>query len=177
MIRLFKYENYEVVVSPEALKLSPFKKIWERDKSKGKDKAQMELAYIYFFADPRSDYQYIVNDDDRSEAIARSEGLPASWKPDKLLKDAVSFYSTFLPESALLLQDTRLVVSKLREKLRDTEISDMKDIKEISNILKVLPELIEKLNKTEKMVFEQIHETEARGSMEKTLFDDGLDGV
>ena len=177
MIRLFKYENYEVTVSPEALKLGPFRKIWDRDRSKDKQTAQMELAYVYFFADPRSDYQYIVDNDDRSKAIAKGEGLPDKWKPDKVLNKAVEFYSTFLPESALLLQDTRLVISKLRETLRSTEINNMDDIKAISNILKVLPELIEKLNKIEKMVFEQIHETEARGSMEKTLFDDGLDGV
>ena len=178
MIRLFKYDNYEVKVAPEILKIKVFKKLWDRDSSKTKEKAQMELAFIFFFCDPRSDYQYLVDDDERMSAIMDGEGFSRSWKPDKDLQAAMDYYNTFLPESALLLQDTRLIVDKLRSTLRNMNISDLKDIKESFAILKTLPEVIEKLSKTEKVVFEQMHETgEARGTIEKTIYDDGLDNV
>ena len=42
-MKVFKYEGYEVRVAPEALTLKPFKKLWNRDKSKDKEKAMMEL--------------------------------------------------------------------------------------------------------------------------------------
>ena len=52
MIRLFKYEGYKVTISEEALLLKPFKAIWDRDRTKSKDRALDELGFIYFFCDP-----------------------------------------------------------------------------------------------------------------------------
>ena len=85
-MKLFKYEGYKVVISEEALALKPFKQIWNRDRTANKDRAISELAYIYFMEDPASDYQYLVDRDERSEAIIEGEGLPANWKPDKIVK-------------------------------------------------------------------------------------------
>jgi len=38
-MKLFKYDAYKVVISEEALMLKPFKLIWSRDKTNGKNKA------------------------------------------------------------------------------------------------------------------------------------------
>lgn len=38
-MKLFKYKDFAVTISEEALLLKPFKKIWDRDKSKNKTKA------------------------------------------------------------------------------------------------------------------------------------------
>ena len=88
-MRLFKYEGYEVRVAPEALTLKPFRKLWQRDKSKDKSNVIQELSFIYFYCDPRSDYQYIIDDDDRMKAVKEGEGLPDSWKPDKDVEAAI----------------------------------------------------------------------------------------
>ena len=69
MIKLFRYEGYKIIISEEALALKPFKQIWQRDRTVNKDKAIAELGFIYFFCDPRSDYQYLVDEDERKEAI------------------------------------------------------------------------------------------------------------
>ena len=55
MIRLFKYEGYTISVEPEALLLSPFKAIWDRDTTQDKRVAMQELGFLYFMCDPRSD--------------------------------------------------------------------------------------------------------------------------
>ena len=68
-MKLFKYEAYKVVISEEALALKPFKQLWNRDRSINKDRAISELAYVYFMEDPASDYQYLVDREDRSNAI------------------------------------------------------------------------------------------------------------
>lgn len=39
MMKLFKYEGYNITIEPEALLLKPFKKIWDRDRSKEKKRA------------------------------------------------------------------------------------------------------------------------------------------
>ena len=68
-MKLFKYEGYKINISEEAILLKPFKLIWNRDRSESKYKALMELGYIYFMTDARSDYQYLVDERDRDRAI------------------------------------------------------------------------------------------------------------
>ena len=69
MMKLLRFEGYKVVIEPEILTLKPFKQIWTRDKSINKDRAISEISYIYFMADPRSDYQYITDENERKQAI------------------------------------------------------------------------------------------------------------
>ena len=78
MIKLFKRDGYEIKVEPEALLLKPFKKIWNRDRSKDKNRAMQELGFIYFVCDPRSDYQFLVDDNERLEAIKEGDSLLVS---------------------------------------------------------------------------------------------------
>ena len=49
MIKLFRYEDYEVKIDPEAILLLPFKRIYDRDRSKNKATATLELGFIYHF--------------------------------------------------------------------------------------------------------------------------------
>ena len=74
-MRLFRYEGYNLTISEEALALKAFRQIWNRDRSKSKGRAIMELGYCYFMEDPRSDYQYIVDRKERAEAVKEGEGL------------------------------------------------------------------------------------------------------
>lgn len=38
-MKLFAYKDFQVTISEEALILKPFKKLWDRDRSKKKEKA------------------------------------------------------------------------------------------------------------------------------------------
>ena len=179
MIKLFKYEGYKLNISEEALLLKPFKEIWQRDKSKNKDKALQELGYIYFMSDPRSDYQYLVDEEERSKAIKEGEGIDSKWKPDKLVLDAITFYKSFKPTSALLLEDTRAMINGYRLKLREitTDMSnlDIKEIKDLGAVIKQIPSLIKDLDEAEKALNSELKTSgRMRGSGEKTLFEDGI---
>lgn len=176
-MKLFKYEGYEVRVAPEALTLKPFKKLWDRDKSKDKERAIMELSFLYFYCDPRSDYQYIVDDDDRMEAVKNGEGFSDDWKPDALLKAAIEFYRTFDTSAALLLRVASEAVKKVQETFSTLAPTDTKSLKEYLTTLKLIPEVATMLKDAEKALNEEIEYGEAKGSIEKTLFDDGLDNV
>ena len=179
MIKLFKYEGYKLNISEEALLLKPFKEIWQRDKSKSKDKALQELGYVYFISDPRSDYQYLVDEEERSKAIKEGEGIDSKWKPDKLVLYAITLYKSFKPTSALLLEDTRAMIDGYRVKLRqitaDMSNLDIKEIKDLGAVIKQIPSLIKDLDEAEKALNSELKTSgRMRGSGEKTLFEDGI---
>lgn len=181
-MKLFKYEGYKVVISEEALLLKPFKLIWNRDRTQGKEKALQELAYIYFMEDPRSDYQYLVDVDERSEAIIDGEGMSGKWKPDKLVVNAMEFYKSLKPTSALLLEDTRAVIDNVRRSLREFSFEGMEDkdrvnaIKSITSTVATIPKLIKDLNDAEKAIRADMQDStgKVRGQKEKSILDDGL---
>lgn len=182
-MKLFKYEGYKVVISEEAFALKVFRQIWNRDRSVNKDKAIMELGYIYFMVDPRSDYQYLVDEDERSKAIIEGEGLPNRWKPDKAITEAMEFYSRFKPTAALLLEDTRYAVDKLRKLLREIDLSQLDDkgkpiytLNSVTATIKQVPSLAKDLDEAEKALASEMRsEGKMRGQGEKTIFEDNLD--
>lgn len=181
-MKLFKYSAYKIEISEEAFLLKPFKAIWNRDRSEGKNKALTELGYIYFMEDPRSDYQYIVDREDRHKAILESEGMKSDWKPDKLVKEAMAFYSSFKSTSALLLEDTRAIIENVRKTLREFSFDDMEDkdkvtaIKSVASTIATIPKLIKDLDEAEKAVTSEMTESvgKVRGQKSKSLFDDGI---
>ena len=179
-MKLFKYEGYKITISEEALLLKPFKEIWQRDKSKNKDKALQELGYIYFMSDPRSDYQYLVDEEERSKSIKEGEGIPNNWNPDKAVLDAITFYKSFKPTSALLLEDTRFAVDKLRKLLREIDLTQTDDkgkpiytLNTITATIKQIPSLVKDLDEAEKTLSKEIMESsKVRGSQEKSMYED-----
>lgn len=179
-MRLFKYEQYKVTISEEAFALKPFKQIWNRDKSQSKDRAIVELGFIYFMKDPRSDYQYLVDEDERAKAIKEDEGLAEDWKPDKLVKEAMEFYDKFKPTSALLLEDTRFMIDQYRKKLRNMALEGfeeltVKELKDINALIKAIPSLVKDLDEAEKaLASEMKSQGKMRGQGEKTIFEDSL---
>lgn len=180
MIKLFRQDGYEVKIDPEALLLKPFKKIWDRDRSKDKNRALQELGFIYFVCDPRSDYQYLVDMEVRQEAVKQGEGLPEKWEPDASVKIAMEFYSSFKPTSALLLEDTRIAVDKLRAYLKEIDLHSVDDkgkpihtLNTVTSTIKQIPDLIKGLDEAERAVSRDVIEAgKVRGGHEKATLED-----
>ena len=182
-MKLFKYEGYQVVVSEEALLLKPFRDVYDKDPNDDKSGAMKELAYVYFMCDPRSDYQYIVDDEERHAAVIEGEGFAKSWKPNAKVLRAMEFYKSFKPMSALLLEDTRFAVDKLRRLLRDIDLSKVDDkgkplytLNTITSTIKQIPQLVKDLDEAEKAIESEMKTSgKMRGSGAKTIFEDGID--
>lgn len=180
MIKLFKFEGYTVTVEPEALMLAPFKAIYDRDKRKDKSMAMQELAYIYFMSDPRSDYQYLIDEEVRSFEVTKGLGLPSKWKEDDVVKRARTFYESFKPTSAGLLEDTRIAVNKLRQLLRNIDLEETDDkgrpvytLNTVTATIKQIPSLVRDLDEAERTLTKDIvQEAKARGSQTKALGED-----
>ncbi len=176
-MRLLVYEGYNLTIDPMALALKPFKAIWVRDKTEKKERAISEIAYIYFMEDPRSDYQYIIDRDERSKAIKEGEGLKPTWQPDGTVKEAMKLYASFKTTPALLLEDTRALVDGYRSKLRDltSDMSelDVKDVKELGAIIKQVPSMVKDLDEAERALAKEIAQSDkVRGAQEKSIYED-----
>lgn len=182
-MKLFKYESYKIEISEEAFALKVFRQIWNRDRTINKERAITELGFVYFMIDPRSDYQYIVDSDERAKAIIEDEGLPNDWKPDKLVQEAMELYGKFKPTAALLLEDTRYAVDKLRKLLRDINLEEKDDkgkpvytLNAITATIKQVPGLAKDLDEAEKtLASEMKSQGRMRGQGEKTIMEDTLD--
>lgn len=179
-MRLFRYNDYKVEVDPEALMLRPFKALY--DKYKNKEEASIMFAFIYFYADPRSDYQYDTDKETRMENIKIGLGLPDKWKPDETLNKAIEFYESFKPMTALLLEDTYASVGKLRTFLREIDLNEKDDKgkpvyspNQIASTIKLVPTLVKDLNEAEKTInSELMSNAKARGVQKKSLCEDGI---
>lgn len=179
-MKLLKYEGFTVTFEPEILTLKVFKKLHQRDKTKDKSKFIQELGFIYFYADPRSDYQYITDPEDRVAAIVEGQGLPKDWTIDAPLKEAIDYYKSFSPTSALLLEDTRVAVDKLRVMLRDIDLTKEDDkgkpvytLNTIVATIKQVPSLVKDLDEAERTIAKEIVQNDkVRGSVEKAMYED-----
>lgn len=176
-MKLFKLEGYNLTISEEAYLLKPFKNIWKRDKSKGKETALNELGYIYFMEDPRSDYMMFFDRDERSAQIRKGEGIKDDWQPDKLVQEAMEFYASFKSDAAILLEKTKANAVKIQGILDSIDATSYDDplvaLDKLVNITSKLPKLSLDIAEAEKkMVAEIIQSDKLRGGQEKSMLED-----
>lgn len=182
-MKLFKYDAYKVVISEEAFALKPFRDVWQADKSKDKSRALLELGYVYFMCDPRSDYMIIADEGARSESVVKEEGLPDGWEPSAAVKRAMEFYRGFKPASALLLEGVSAAIDKQMEYLKtfdldktDASGKPVYTLSTLTTALDKLLSLIPKMREIERAMNTDMAEAgRMRGGGEKTVFEDDLD--
>ena len=183
-MKLVRYIGYEVKPSEELMLLKCFRKLWNRDRSKNKDKALSEIGFIYFHYDPRSDYMFITNERERFERIVEDTGLDSNWKPDELLTECIETYvkNTNTTVSGLL-EDTRYAIEAVRVELRNINMKEedskgrrVHTIKSVTETAAKVPELMEKFAKAEELMNRELFEKESRvrGQAEKKIMEDGF---
>ena len=182
----FDKGNYSVIYSPLLLTLSPFKKIIDRDKTKGKETAIKELSFIAFFADIRSDYMYIVSDEERAAELVKDLELPKDWKVDNTIKQAIEFYtsrsttvnSSIYKSACKAAIDISNYLNKTDVLLdeRDENGKVVTDISKITSALEKVPKIMANLNSahTELIKEQKITEGRTKGSKTFNTLEDGL---
>lgn len=183
-MHIIEYNNYRIEPTQEAFLIKPIRNLYNSDKSKTKEKFLQQMSILYFLADPRSSYSYIVDDQDRLKEIIKQEGLPENFKIDKELKLAIEEYKKhIITTSYLLLQDTKTAIDKLRSFLRQIDLTLTDDkgrpvytINSITQTIKQIPQLAKDIIEAEKIVSKEIEEAgRARGGNDKkTIFEDGI---
>lgn len=183
-MKLLEFENYEVKLTAEALLVRPIRRLYNADRSKGKERAMQQLSYMFFMVDPRSTYAYIVDPEERAKQIILQEGLPENFKPSEELQEAMKAYETHTTTSSKrLLESTRIAVDALSEELKSTKerLQERTDkgaavykINDIMASLERVLKLIPQLQDLEKKVDAEIRDTTRARGVENSMFEDGI---
>ena len=89
MAFLFTVENSVAIPNTETLLISPFKEIWERDKSKDKDRAIKEFTFIELMSSKKKTNPYAgYSDEIRFEKLKETLFGP-EWEQDALIEQAL----------------------------------------------------------------------------------------
>lgn len=175
-------ETFELTIEPEVLKIKEFAALFARDKSKGKVVAQAEMAYIWFFADFKSDFNQIIDETERSvDIILTVEGLPKNWEPDEKVKTALDKYVSLSSTVAgRMLSDAREILNNMSKYAKEASkhLDDKdNDIAKIQAFIRDLPKMTDTLGSLEEKVLREKDSSLAhRGSQEKAMFEDeGVD--
>jgi hypothetical protein len=191
-MRLFKEENFQVIVEPELRLISEFKRIITRDRDRKKRGAFKELSYIYFVYDYKSPY-FIYPETERKIRVRKDLELEPGWMEDSEMKDAIKKYISFLDTPAIKsliairegLLSSANVIDALRIRIDQAlaETGDEEEPTDIGSIVKSVTQLIElseKLPKAidtisdleEKVKKEQSNESRIKGGGSKGIFEE-----
>ena len=165
-MKLIKYENYQVQPADEIFLLKDFRKLFNADKSKNKEKFMEILSVIYFCYDPRSTYADIFDEDERLSEVIKQEGLDDSFKITPEIRKAIDTYvRVTTTTSQKLLDSMRKSIAKIGEFLENVNLYEVDDkgrqVYNVSQIVQAtdkIPQLAKKLIETEKIVNAEITE-------------------
>lgn len=179
-MKLFRFVDYKLEISEEALLIKPFRNIWKRDRSLQKERALAELGYVYFMCDPRSDFSYIIDDEERSKEIIKLEGIK-NFKIDDEIEEAIVVYTQLTNTiSALALKSTKKALNKLQLFLENIDLTETLDkggmkypLNMVAATVKQIPGLIAEVSKAEKDLAKELQEdSRIRGTGEKKVMED-----
>lgn len=177
-MKLFQRKDYRLLVDPVVFTLKNFKKLDTRDRTTNKSQLEKELSFIYFVYDPRSDLQYIVDEQERIEKAIEVIGLDSKFKIDNDLKRAIETYTTMTETSAsLLIKDLKIGIEKIRKYLSEADVSDETFDKYIRSLERLIP-MSQKISEAERMVIREVEEvSNSRGDKAMTLLDGGFENI
>jgi len=119
MSMLFIIEGQKVTPHEETILISPFKEIWERDKSEDKKVAIAELSYIEFMTSMLESNPYKQYTEDRKpEKIKEEVIFMEEWEPDIWVKKSMERIILFQTEGSTNYL-YYLAAKKAAEKMRN----------------------------------------------------------
>lgn len=162
-MELFDIEGGHLVLNPTNLYIPEFRKIWDRDKTKGKHKAMDELAYIVFLCSFNSKNPYNAYAHTIKEAKVRQDTIQT--EPNKLILDGVKRYkelqktaSSKLVEAAIKAAD--VLADYFGEVKKEDAGEILRNMEKLGGAVKTLESLKRQLEK------EQLEASAIRGGSE-----------
>lgn len=182
-MHILEFIDYQVQPTQECMLIKPFRDLYKKDRTVGKDQFMEIMSIIYFYADPRSSYSYITNDNERLQAIIKQEGLDKKFKIEKY-QDLIDVYKEHVVTASYqLLQNARIAADKVGKFLAQVDLFEEDEkgkpkytVNSVTSAMKQIPEIVKQLQLTEKLVSKEIEEeSRMRGGSEgKTIFEDGI---
>ena len=192
-MKLIEFDGTEFTIADEALLVKPIRELFRKDKSKNKEEFWKQMSYMWFMCDPRSNYQYLLDEDERSMEVKTQEGLGSDWKPSPTLLEAMKIYKRQSTTTAsLLIEDMRFGLDSIRAIIRKiskaVNVESDDDGKDSGNVLAMkldkaldsmtkacdkIPDLAKKLSDAEKALAKDFaSEDKARGNTTMAIGED-----
>lgn len=182
-MKLVTIDNYQIKVTEELLLLKPFRKLYKGDRSRDKNAFYNFLTIVYYVYDPRSDYSYIVNEEDRLKEVCLTNGIKHN-NFTNLEKECIALYKQLTTTiSNELLQSTKVAISKVREFLETVDLKAVDDkgkplytINSVTSAIKQIPQLAKDVMEAEKAVAKELQEqSRVRGGSKLHIMENGID--
>ena len=184
-MHLIEFENYEVRPTEEFFMIKPLRDLYTKYHEKDWEKFMQYVSFIYHYADPRSTYSFIVDDDDRLNEIVKQEGFQSGFKVPKEIWDCIEVYKRRIETPALkLLKSTLVMLDNLSDYMQHLDLNERDDkgkpvhtISSVTQAAKQVPQLAKDVTEAMKVVAKEIEESgRARGGSEKnSVFENGID--
>lgn len=170
MAFLFAVENHIAKPNTETLLISPFKEIWERDKSEGKEIALKELTFVEFMSSKKKTNPYAGYEDDKRFNKLKETLFEEDWEPDELIERALVKIKDFQEEASPTYQyylSASRAASKMRTFFNEFDINERNErngnpiykpsdiTRALNDTDKVLQNLNSLKEKVEQELFEQ----------------------
>lgn len=171
-MQIFDIDNNKVILNASSLVIPEFKKLWDRDKTKGKHKATKEISYIVFLCEESSSNPYRAYKDFERESILRKDFMGEGWQPDEDILRAIDKYRDLKQTTnSRLLRSAKRAADKLAEYFDQVDFSllgkDGKPVyssRDLSANLKEVAGIVKSLGILEDMVRkEQTESPNVRG--------------
>lgn len=127
MAYLFTIENNVAKPNTETLLISPYKEIWERDKSEDKAKAIREFTFIELMSSKKKSNPYSGYSDEVRFERLKEYLFNSKWKPDSLIEQGLVKINTFQREASPTFQyyvDSLEAAEKTRKFLREIDLGE-----------------------------------------------------
>ena len=173
---MFEIVKGKPQIEAKALFVPEFKKIYDRDRTVLKARANKELAYVYFMGDYQSEYN-IYGIEKASKIISEVIEIP-KWEPDEVILMAIKRYEELqMSHSMRYLKSIRSTVDSLILYYNDLQYKGLKKIdkfnpKPVMDSLKGVEDTLEKIEKWEKKVRGEEESMQIRGGGNIGLFED-----
>ncbi len=177
--------TWEVEIAAELAMIYPFSAIIERDKSKTKEVAKKEIAYIYFMTDVRSEYLDYQDLSVRSDKIIIDIGFPSKWKLTIEVEEAIKYCNDKKTINEKLYEGACIAALDVNQYLRTTKNlleertekgSAVTSVSAITGALTKVPVIMAQLNAANQELIKEQKITEGRtkGSKELNIFEDKM---
>ena len=181
-MKLLKLENNNLCsITPEALGLQAFKVLWDRDKTKTKEKARLDLSFVYFYADWSSPFKRLPKED--KIAQLEKEVYDGNNKVDSKVLNACELYEKIQNEGSFslkYLESVKKTATKISEYLESIDLDErdkqgrfVYNTSTLQKTISDIPETIKKIIEMEKRVEAELsQEANIRGGANKNPFED-----
>lgn len=185
MAMLFEVVGNSVKPTDEVILIPPFSEIWRRDKSKGKEQAIREFAYIEFVCSMlRSNPYRQFTEEQRKREVGKDIMGDADYRADELVQKGLDKYYDFLTRASAsynYFRAAQVATEKMQDFFMHFDLSQKNEKtknplykpRDITSALNDTEKVLSNLKALEKKVVEELYEdTKVRAQKQISPFAD-----